>query len=201
MGTKTADETGAETGAEARKNEDKVDVTKSETEPAEVESADVEAAAEDAEPTDGELLEDGYDLPELQVKESSGVGQGAGAIVSAALATIALSGSWVGTVAAEREQITGNLEMQAATNATVATQLEAVYGNAWQATALWSGVFALLALLVGVVVLVRPAFGVPGKPQPVWIKSVAWAGVSLGVFGLILAALKYSDVWLGLPSV
>jgi hypothetical protein len=47
---------------------------------------------------------------------------------------------------------------------------------------------------------VRPAFGAPGKPQAAWIKSVAWAGVSLGVIGLVLAVAKYSDIILGLPS-
>ncbi|WP_149825272.1 hypothetical protein [Streptomyces tailanensis] len=199
MGTKTVDETGAGTGTEAKNDEDKVDVTKAE---ADTESSEAAAAGvTDLEPTDAEQAEDGDELLEAQVKEPSGAGQGAGAIVSAALAVISLSGSWVGTVAAEREQISGNLEMQAATNATVATQLEAVYGDAWQATAMWGGVFALIALIVGVAVLARPAFGVPGKPQPVWIKSVSWAGVSLGVIGLILAVLKYTDVWLGLPSV
>ncbi|GHH86691.1 hypothetical protein [Streptomyces capitiformicae] len=201
MGTKTVDETGAGTGTEAKNDKDEVDVTKADAESPEAAAADVA----DAEQTDAEQAEvdaeDGHELLEAQAKEPSGVGQGAGAIVSAALAVISLSGSWVGTVAAEREQITGNLEMQAATNATVATQLEAVYGDAWQATAMWGGVFALIALIVGVAVLVRPAFGVPGKPQPVWIKSVSWAGVSLGVIGLILAVLKYTDVWLGLPSV
>jgi hypothetical protein len=50
------------------------------------------------------------------------------------------------------------------------------------------------------VVLVRPAFGAPGKPQAAWIKSVSWAGVALGVIGLILAVLKYTDVMMAVPS-
>ncbi|CAM5363759.1 hypothetical protein SFUMM280S_02451 [Streptomyces fumanus] len=33
----------------------------------------------------------------------------------------------------------------------------------WHATALWGGIFALVALVVGVVVLARPAFGAPGR--------------------------------------
>ena len=40
----------------------------------------------------------------------------------------------------------------------------------------------------------------PGPPQAAWIKSVAWAGVALGVIGLLLAVLKYTDALLGLPS-
>ena len=94
------------------------------------------------------------------------------------LGVVALTGGWVGTVASARASITGQLEMQAATNASIAAQLQAVYGDAWQATALWGGVFALVALIVGVVVLARPAFGAPDQVQPPWIRSVAWAGVS-----------------------
>ncbi|WP_155058259.1 hypothetical protein [Streptomyces blattellae] len=191
MGTKTADEAGAGTGTEAATDEEKVDVTKSGdvTEDA-AEPADILSAGD----------EDGDELPEARVKEPSIVGQGAGAIVSAAIGMVSLSGSWVGTVASARENINGQLEMQAVSNPSIATQLEAQYGDAWHATALWGGIFALVALIVGVAVLARPAFGVPGKPQPVWIKSVSWAGVSLGVIGLLLAVLKYTDVLLGLPS-
>ncbi|MGX1133335.1 hypothetical protein RKD49_005525 [Streptomyces glaucescens] len=78
--------------------------------------------------------------------------------------------------------------------------VEAGYGNAWQANALWAGIFALTALIVGVVVLARPAFGAPGAPQAPWIKSVSWAGIALGAIGLLLAVLKYTDVLLGLPT-
>lgn len=128
------------------------------------------------------------------------MGQGAAGIVSVVLGLVSLTGGWVGTVASAREGIAGQLEMQAATNADVATQLQAVYGDAWQASALWGGIFALFGLLVGVVVLVRPAFGDPDQVQAPWIKSVAWAGVSVGVIGLVLAALKYTDLLLALPS-
>ncbi|MFB0618093.1 hypothetical protein [Streptomyces sp. AGS-58] len=128
----------------------------------------------------------------------SGVGQGAGAVVSAALGLVSLSGGWIGTVASAREQLVGQLRTSSA--ASVSRQLKEVYGDAWHTTALWAGLFALAALFTGVVVLARPAFGVPGRPQAAWTRSVAWAGVSLGVIGLLLAVLKYSDALLGLPS-
>ncbi|MDO0925596.1 hypothetical protein QQY24_09315 [Streptomyces sp. TG1A-8] len=131
-------------------------------------------------------------------REQSGVGQGAGAVVSAALGLVSLTGGWIGTVAAARETLVGQL--RTSTTAGVATQIKEVYGDAWRTTALWAGLFAVLALITGVVVLVRPAFGTPGRPQAAWIKSVAWAGVSLGVVGLLLAVLKYSGALLGLPS-
>ncbi|MER5756666.1 hypothetical protein [Streptomyces sp. NPDC002088] len=192
MGTKTVDETGAETGAEATTDEEKVDVTKTDA-PDEVTETETETETE---------AEDGDELfeadTEAQAEGPSGVGQGAGAVVSAGLGVVSLTGGWISTVAAARETLVGQL--QTSSTASVATQIKEVYGDAWHTTALWGGLFALAALIVGVVVLARPAFGAPAKPQAPWIKSVAWAGVSLGVIGLLLAVLKYTDVLLGLPS-
>ncbi|SED80659.1 hypothetical protein SAMN05216532_5785 [Streptomyces sp. 2231.1] len=131
-------------------------------------------------------------------RSPSGVGQGAAAVVSAALGLVSLTGGWIGTVAGAREQLVGQL--RTSTGASVATQLKEVYADSWHTTALWAGLFALTALITGVVVLARPAFGAPGRPQAAWIKSVAWAGVSLGVIGLLLAVLKYSDALINLPS-
>lgn len=203
MGTKTADETGADTGAEAKNDDEAVNVTKEEavkedaaTEAGAQSAADASGEADDSDET-GEFDEE---FPPAAAKASPGVGQGAAGIVSVVLGLVSLTGGWVGTVASARQELTGQIEMQAATNATVATQLQAVYGDAWQANALWNGVFALVALLVGVAVLVRPAFGDPDQVQTPWIKSVAWAGVAVGFIGLVLAALKYSDILLALPS-
>ncbi|MFE1035461.1 hypothetical protein ACFW40_26620 [Streptomyces sp. NPDC058807] len=182
MGTKTVDETGVKT------DEHKTD-----------------EAAEAPETTEVEK-EEGADVTPDDVESSTsenegptGVGQGAGAVVSAGLGIVSLTGSWVGTVANSRQSLIGQLEGTASSNAQ--TVLEKGYGDAWQATALWGGGFALIALIVGVVVLVRPAFGAPGKPQAAWIKSVSWAGVALGVLGLVLAVLKYTDLILSLPSM
>ncbi|MFJ6667374.1 MULTISPECIES: hypothetical protein [unclassified Streptomyces] len=141
---------------------------------------------------------DEFEDEAADAKAPSGVGQGAGAVVSAALGLVSLSGGWIGTVAGARQQLVGQL--RTSSTAGVATQIKAVYGDAWHTTALWAGFFALLALITGVVVLARPAFGTPGRSQAPWIKSVAWAGVSLGVIGLLLAVLKYSDALLALPS-
>ncbi|MGJ5800246.1 hypothetical protein ACSCB1_14145 [Streptomyces europaeiscabiei] len=200
MGTKTVDETGADTGAEARNDDESVkgtDVTKDDAATEEAATATSDSVeAGDSDET-GEFDEE---FPPAAAKASPGVGQGAAGIVSVVLGLVSLTGGWVGTVASARAEITGQIEMQAATNATVATQLQAVYGDAWQASALWGGIFALVGLLVGVAVLVRPAFGDPDQVQTPWIKSVAWAGVAVGFIGLVLAALKYSDILLGLPS-
>ncbi|MFF3451706.1 hypothetical protein ACFYXJ_31710 [Streptomyces sp. NPDC002667] len=196
MGTKTVDEAGAETGTEAKRDERTVDVT--EAGPAAVtgEETGTEERDEAVEDLDGQGEQD--ENPVGDVGRDAGVGQGAAAVVSAGLGVVSLTGSWVATVAAARETLVGQL--RTSSTASVATQVKEVYGDAWATTALIGGLFALAALIVGVFVLVRPAFGVPGRPQAAWIKSVAWAGVSLGVVGLVLAVAKYSDVLLGLPS-
>ena len=120
-------------------------------------------------------------------------------VVSAVLGFVSLTGSWVGTVASARADPHRPDRDCRPRHASVATQLQAVYGDAWQTTALWGGIFALVALLVGVAVLARPAFGTPGRQQAPWIKSVAWAGVALGVIGLLLAVLKYTDACWACP--
>ncbi len=199
MGTKTADETGATTGAETTTDEEKVDVTKTD----EVTQSEAEGGVDAVdENTDAEAAEAAEVLAagETEGEFSSGVGQGAGAVVSAALGLVSLTGSWVGTVASARQSLIGQLGAQSSTSGNINKLLDEGYGDAWHATALWGGAFALLALVVGVVVLARPAFGAPGKPQAAWIKSVSWGGVALGVIGLLLAVLKYTDVLLGLPS-
>ncbi|MFF4751939.1 hypothetical protein ACWD5R_22755 [Streptomyces sp. NPDC002514] len=217
MGTKTGDEAAVDT--EAKHDEAKKDQAENQegkdTGAAAADRAEETAggtSAEEAGPAAGEAPEDAADTADDDADDAadglveetaqdggpSGVGQGAGAIVSAVLGIVSLTGGWIGTVASARETLVGQL--QTSSSASVATQIKEVYGDAWQTTALWAGAFALAALIVGVVVLARPAFGAPGKPQVGWIKSVAWAGVSLGVIGLLLAVLKYSDVILGLPS-
>ncbi|WP_318214539.1 hypothetical protein [Streptomyces sp. SCL15-6] len=192
MGTKTVDETAGKT------DQDKVDEV-AKTEATENTAVDGDATAVEDPAVDETDAETYADAGAVEKDGPTGVGQGAGAVVSAGLGIVSLTGSWVGTVASAREAVFGQLETTQSSN--VQTMLEKGYGDAWQATALWGGVFALVALIVGVVVLVRPAFGAPGKPQAAWIKSVSWAGVALGVIGLILAVLKYTDVMMAVPSV
>ncbi len=185
MATNAVDETKA---TEAT-TEKAVDTTESD------EATTTEAPAE-AEVVETEVAE--TEVVATKEETPSGTGQGAAAVVSAALGVVSLTGSWVGTIAAARQNLVGQLET--AQGAGVAQQIQAVYGDAWQATALWAGLFAVVALVVGVVTLARPAFGTPGRVQAPWIKSVAWAGVALGVIGLFLAVLKYTGILLGLPS-
>ncbi|MFD0317436.1 hypothetical protein [Streptomyces flavalbus] len=200
MGTKTDDETGTETVDETTVGETTVGETAADETTVAETAVDDSASGDDAtEAADEDGAPDAdADADAVSGAGASGVGQGAGAVVSAALGVVSLTGSWVGTVASARQSLIGQLETSQSSD--VAEMVRRGYGDAWQANALWAGLFALAALVVGVVVLARPAFGVPGRPQAPWIKSVAWAGVSLGVIGLLLAVLKYTDVLLGLPA-
>ncbi|MFI0016116.1 hypothetical protein [Streptomyces griseus] len=153
--------------------------------------ADRTAEADDA---DDEDLE-----PDPFTEARRGVGAGAAAVVSAALGVVALTGAWTGRVAAERETLIGQIKTSGGGSA--AQQISEIYGDAWHTTALVNGVFAVLALLVGVFVLVRPAFGVPSeKPQPGWVRAVALAGVALGALGVLISVGMYFDLFVALPT-
>ncbi|MEU0160644.1 hypothetical protein ABZ154_17875 [Streptomyces sp. NPDC006261] len=127
-----------------------------------------------------------------------GVGAGATAVVSAGLGIVALTGAWSGRVAAERETLMG--QIQTAGGSSAAQQISEIYADAWHTTALVNGLFAVLALLVGVFVVVRPVFGTPATtPQPAWIRAVALAGVALGTLGVLISVGMYFDLFLALP--
>ncbi|MFI5657651.1 hypothetical protein [Streptomyces sp. NPDC051684] len=196
MTTKTEAQRDAETTVEEAVKADKA------------EQADKEAAAEATEAeTEGVQDDDAAEaaaeaelaaLAKAEADKPSGVGQGAGAIVSVALGIVGLSGGWLGTIASARAQLQGQLTT--AQSAGIAKQISAMYGEAWHSAALVGGLFSLVALVIGAAVLARPAFGAPGKPQALWIKSTAWAGLAVGVIGLLLAVAKYTDLILGMPG-
>ncbi|WP_434596949.1 hypothetical protein [Streptomyces sp. A5-4] len=172
------------------------------------EEAEEEAKAERATEKDGSAVtaedSDDDDLiadddEEVAPRVSSGVAAGAAAVVSAVLGLSALTGTWTSRIAAERETLMGQLTTTQTSSP--ADQISAVYGNAWHTTALVNGGFALLALVVGIVVLIRPAFGTPGiSKQAGWVRSVAWAGVALGVVGIIMSLGMYFDLFASMPT-
>ncbi|MCJ1679806.1 hypothetical protein MTF65_21155 [Streptomyces sp. APSN-46.1] len=174
---------------------DKADTTKAE---ADVSTADVDAAARvDAEADDLDELDD-LDLLDEPEERVGGVGAAASAVVAAGLGLVALSGTWVSRVIAERQTLIGQIESVNATS--TEEKIAALYGDAWHLTALVNGVVSTLALLLAVFVLARPAFGAPGRVLPTWIRSVAWAAVALGSLGILLSGLMYFDLLLPLPK-
>ncbi|MFD4746413.1 hypothetical protein ACFWOS_13250 [Streptomyces rubiginosohelvolus] len=196
--TTTPDETAAAQDAATKDTETKDALgTSSEAGDSATASDDLATQPEDDAADDG--IQDEDLEPDPFETARHGVGAGAAAVVSAALGVVALTGAWSGRVAAERETLIGQIKTSGGGSA--AQQISEIYGDAWHTTALVNGVFAVLALLVGVVVLVRPAFGAPAdRPQPAWVRAVALAGVALGVLGVLISAGMYFDLFASLPS-
>ncbi|MEV0278681.1 hypothetical protein AB0I22_20175 [Streptomyces sp. NPDC050610] len=129
---------------------------------------------------------------------SSGVFAGAAAVVSAALGFAALSGTWLGTLLAERKTLTGQIKVQSGGST---DQIGAVYGAPWHTTALVNGGFALIALLLAAAVLASRPRTSPAGPLAPWVRAVAWGGVALGVIGVLISAGMYFDLFGALPKV
>ncbi|MFE4956671.1 hypothetical protein ACFRCW_21850 [Streptomyces sp. NPDC056653] len=142
---------------------------------------------------EGDLEDDDSD------RAPAGLAAAAAAVVATGLGVVGLTGAWTGRVVAERETLLG--QMKTASGGSVTRQISEIYGDAWHSTALVNGIFALLALLVGVFALVRPAFGAPAKdPQPGWVRAVATAGIALGVLGVLISVGMYFDLIVALPA-
>ncbi|MGP4004827.1 hypothetical protein [Streptomyces sp. 8N706] len=158
------------------------------TEPSDTDGTDVDGEPEDEQAT--------------APVRSSVIATGAAAVVGAALGLASLTGTWVGRLAAEREQLIGQIKTSTSGGqAQPQDQIAALYGNPWHATALFNGLFALAALIVAGAVLLRPvaAAAAADSPRATWIRAVAWAGVVLGVLGLLVSGALYFDVF-GMPS-
>ncbi|MFE7952582.1 hypothetical protein [Streptomyces sp. NPDC057426] len=147
----------------------------------ELDELDDDEDGTEAEPASDEAFEEA---------SGDGVGAAAAAVVSAGLGIAALTGTWVGKVVSERETLIGQIKAQ---GGTAAQQINEIYADAWHSTALVNGVFAFLALVVAVLVLVRPQ-------RPGWVRAVALAGAVLGAIGLFLSAGMYFDLFLNLPT-
>ncbi|MGW1767840.1 hypothetical protein ACWCQL_27805 [Streptomyces sp. NPDC002073] len=165
------------------------DVTADETAPAEDLLVTLDADDDDT---------DEHTPDELDSRPPSGVAAAAASVTAAGLGVIALSGSWVSRVFSERQTLIGQIESATANSS--AEKISALYGDAWHATALVNGGFAVLALLTGLFVLARPAFGTPGRTLPLWVRAASWAAVVLGAFGVLLSVLMYTDILAPLPT-
>ncbi|WP_399085449.1 hypothetical protein ACGH2B_06515 [Streptomyces sp. BBFR2] len=123
--------------------------------------------------------------------ESSGVKRGAGAVVAAGLGLASVTGTWLGTLLAERQTLLGQIKLQ---SGKATDQIATVYGAPWHTTALINGFFAVLAVAVGAAVLFN-------RPRATWTRALAWGGLALGVLGLLISAGMYFDVLASLPTI
>ncbi|MET4923532.1 hypothetical protein P3L51_14385 [Streptomyces sp. PSRA5] len=146
------------------------------------------AAADDGD--DGDLLDDeldgGYTPP-----PSSGLASASAALISVLLSLVALIGTWSGKVISERETLVGQIDL--GQTGTAEQQISEIYGDAWHAIALTNGVFAVLALVAGLV-----AFGLPQRKS--WVRPFAVAGLVLAGLGLLISVGMYFDVFVSLPE-
>ncbi|MFD7891794.1 hypothetical protein ACGF0C_18995 [Streptomyces albidoflavus] len=207
MDTKTADGKRPATGAEDEQ-QDTDGTTPGKTTGEEKDPAGKGAPA--AAETDGDaVVHDADDADDLDADDDeaaaedtataapTGIAAGAAAIVSVVLGVVSLTGGWLGTIASARASLIGQLETSQ--GAGVADQVQAIYGDSWEAAALVGGAFAAVGLLVGIGVVLRVAYW-PARTGPVWVRSAAWAGVAVGLVGLLLALSKYTGLLLGVPS-
>lgn len=204
MDTKTADGKRPATGAEDEQ-QDTHGTTPGKTPGEEKDPAGKGAPA--AAETDGDAVvhDDADDLDaddeaaaeDIATAAPTGIAAGAAAIVSVVLGAVSLTGGWLGTIASARASLIGQLETSQ--GAGVADQVQAIYGDSWEAAALVGGAFAAVGLLVGIGVVLRVAYW-PARTGPVWVRSAAWAGVAVGLVGLLLALSKYTGLLLGVPS-
>ncbi|WP_030412846.1 hypothetical protein [Streptomyces sp. NRRL S-1448] len=133
----------------------------------------------------------GQDLDAPAPPTTTGVAAGAGAVVAAGLGLASVTGTWLGTLMAERQTLMGQINLQAGK---ATDQISAMYGTPWHTTALVNGVFAVLAALVAAVVLTRPR-------AATWVRAVAWGGLALGVLGLLISAGMYLDLFASMPTI
>ncbi len=150
--------------------------------------ADEQHEADGADGADGEETADADATPAATATGS--VASGAGSVVAAGLGLASLTGTWVGTVLAERQTLLGQIKLQ---TGKATDQIGTVYGAPWHTHALVNAIFALLAVVVAGLVLLRP--------RPTWMRAVAWGGLALGVLGLIVSAGMYFDLFASMPTL
>jgi hypothetical protein len=127
---------------------------------------------------------------------AEGVGPGAAAVVSAGLAVSALTGTGIGDMLRARAEIVGQIE--ASVSGGAVDQVDVLYGRPWDTAALVNGAVALVAVVIGGVLLAAQS----GRPttRP-WVRAVALGGVVLGGIGLVVAAGMYLDLFVAAPQL
>lgn len=116
------------------------------------------------------------------------------AVVSSGLGLSSLIGNPLSDMLRAREEIVGQIE--AGTGG--GDQIEAFYGAPWHTSALVNGVIALVALVIGAVVLLAHMRSSDKRP---WVTALAVGGMVLGLLGLLLAGGMYLDLFAAQPEL
>ncbi len=132
----------------------------------------------------------GTEAPDTVAGTADGFAAGAAAIVSAGLALTSLTGTGIGDMLRSREEIVGQIE--ASVGGGAVDQIDALYGSPWHTAALVNGTVALIAVLIGCVLLGAHS----NRPtSQTWVKAMALGGVVLGGIGVLVAAGMYLDLF------
>lgn len=128
-------------------------------------------------------------------RPSTGAPAGGGAVVSAGLGLASLTGTSLTDMLRDRQQLIGQIE---AATGMPGDQIQSFYGAPWHTAAMVNGVVALIAVVVGAVLMLGPARK-PGAPA--WARPVALGGVVLGVLGLLVSGGMYLDLFAAQPAL
>lgn len=129
---------------------------------------------------------------------SGGFGAGAAAVVSAGLGVVSLTGTGLGDMLRSRKEIIGQIKIGGASGGRGIDQVDALYGAPWHTAALVNGLFALVALLIGVGLLA--AYKRRTDAQP-WVRAIAFGGSVLGAIGVLIAVGMYFDLFAAQPAL
>lgn len=117
------------------------------------------------------------------------------ALVSSGLGLSSLIGNPLSDMLRARQEIVGQIEAGAGGGG---DQIEAFYGAPWHTTALINGIIALVAVVIGAVVLFAHARRADKRP---WVTALAVGGVVLGLLGVLLAGGMYLDLFAAQPEL
>lgn len=76
--------------------------------------------------------------------------------------------------------------------------MSSVYAGPWHTAALVNGVFALIAVLIGAVLVAGPARKLG---TPTWGRALTLGGLVLGVIGLVVCGGMYLDLFAAAPQM
>lgn len=127
-------------------------------------------------------------------KAAGAVASGAGAVVAAGLGLASILGTPLADMMRFRQELIGQID---AATGVVGDEIESIYSAPWNSAVLVNGIFAVVAIVLGTLLL-----GVfARRTEHTWVKAVALSGVVLGVIGLFLAGGMYLDVLAPAPEL
>lgn len=159
-------------------------------------SGDSPLLSKDEDDLDDDDLDEA-DVTVVHASDGRGWGAGAAAVVSAGIGLASLTGTSLSEMLRERKQLIGQIESNPQSGGG-GDQINALYGAPWHASAMINGIFALIAVLVGGLLLAMLSSRSDARP---WVKALALGGVVLGVIGLVVAGGMYFDLFASAPEL